>query len=57
MFGFFKKQIHEPLKKQCAGLSQYPDIFAQQILGVEDCDQLSNGQGSFGSQSNPIQSP
>ena len=54
MFGLFKKQTHEPVKQQYADLARYPDIFAQQILGGEDCDQLSNGQGVFGSQSNPI---
>ena len=54
MFGLFKKQIHEPVKQQRADLAQYPDVFAQQILGGEDCDRLSSGQGAFGSRSNPI---
>ena len=49
MFGFFKKQIHEPVKQQYADLAQYPDMFAKQILVGEDCDQLGSGQGPFGS--------
>jgi len=54
MFGFFKKQIHESVKQQHADLAQYPELFARQILEGEDCDQLSSGQGPFGSRDNPI---
>ena len=28
MFGFFMKQIHDPVKQQLADLVQYPDVFA-----------------------------
>ena len=54
MFGFFKRQIHEPVTQQHADLAKYPDRFARQILEGEDCDQLSTAQGPFGSQNNPI---
>ena len=54
MFGFLKKQIHEPVMQQLADLAQYPSMFAKKILEGEDCDQLGSGQGTFGSQTNPI---
>ena len=54
MLGFLKKRIHEPVKQQHADLDHYPDMFARQILGGEDCDEISGGQGEFGSRTNPI---
>lgn len=54
MFGFFKKQIHEPLSKQRADLDQYPPAFARLLANVPDCDSVPGASGQFGSLSNPI---
>ena len=54
MFGLFKKTIHEPLELQREDLANYPADFANEILGGEDCDELAQGYGEFGSLTNPI---
>jgi hypothetical protein len=54
MFGLFKKQVHEPLELQKADLDNYPPEFSKQIINGEDCDELSQGYGEFGSLTNPI---
>ncbi|MGZ4964291.1 MAG: hypothetical protein ACXWC8_17180 [Limisphaerales bacterium] len=55
MFGFFKKQIHEPLNKQHHDLEQYPVGFREEFLNGEDCDALKGATGEFGKcATNPI---
>lgn len=55
MFNFFKKRIHEPLSLQAEDvIKQYPVFFAKDILNEINCDNLPNGWGEFGSQTNPI---
>lgn len=52
MFGFFKKQVHEPIELQREDVIDSP--LAQKILSGEYCDEISTGYGTFGSLTNPI---
>ena len=58
MFKFFgrkKESPNESIEKQrLEVLSLYDSEFAQEILDGDDCDQIANGFGPFGSKSNPI---
>lgn len=54
MFGFFKKQIHEPLARQRSEIDRYDPVIARMIAGGLDCDSLPGASGPFGSLSNPV---
>jgi hypothetical protein len=54
MFGFFKKEIHEPMEIQRQDVMNYQEPFRSKILNGEDCDQITGAHGEFGSVNNPI---
>ena len=54
MFGFFKKEIHEPIELQRQDLMVYPESLRPIILNGEDCDKVKGAYGEFGSVNNPI---
>jgi hypothetical protein len=54
MFGFLKKQIHEPIEIQRQDIMLYQDPVRTWILNGEDCDQVPGANGEFGSPTNPI---
>ncbi len=54
MFGFLKKEIHEPIELQRQDIMVYQEPVRSWILSGEDCDQVLGAYGEFGSLTNPI---
>jgi len=54
MFGFFKKEIHEPIEIQREDVMKFEEPIRSEILNGEDCDKIEEAYGEFGSITNPI---
>jgi len=54
MFGFFKKQIHEPERLQKEDLAELHETICTMCLNGENCDQITGAYGEFGTLTNPI---
>jgi len=54
MFGFLKKEIHEPVELQRKDIMAYQKPVRSWILSGEDCDQVQGAYSAFGSLTNPI---
>ena len=54
MLGFFKKESLEPIEIQREDVMKYEEPIRSEILNGEDCDQIEEAYGEFGSNTNPI---